>query len=72
MVCAGIAAVLHGSFAIRVEIVRVVQHWSGTSVVSSDFGTGSGVVFAKTSSVSNSAQSGEVIVTVSVIGAPPG
>src|SRR3954464_9350700 len=64
-----IAACLHGSIAASVAVSREVQQRSGISVVSSVFATGSGVVFANTSSVSNSAQSGEVSVTVRVIGA---
>src|SRR3954471_16368785 len=68
---AGIGARAHGSFNISEPSGRDVQHLSGTSVVSFDLGTGSGVVFANTSKVSNSAQSGEVSVMVSVIGPPP-
>ena len=53
------AARAHGSFASSDPRSRVVKHLSGTSVLSSVAGGAPGVVFANTSSVSNSAQSGD-------------
>ena len=70
MGAAGIAASLHGSAAFSVVRSRVVQHCSGVITVLSVAVTLSGVVFANTSSVSNSAQSGDVSVTVRVTDEP--